>query len=181
MLKATATRQDFSPYPLHYFHAMWRLLEPTGNLKLFLALLGDEVVSGQLIVPFGDTVINKMSVWSGSHGSKRPNEVLQWHSIEWSKRNGYHYYDFEGIDERAAALVQKGEPIPDELKQTVTSFKLGFGGDAARFPPALYLVRNRYLRWGYETVFPRISESAVIRAAVGRYRSGYGGSGRRGG
>ncbi len=174
VLSATAARQGFATYPISYFVEMWRQLEPPGNLKMFVAEYRGEVVSAQLIVPFGDTVVNKLSVWSGRHGSRRPNELLQWHAIEWSKRNGFRFYDFEGIDERAVEALQRREPIPEDLKQTVTSFKLGFGGDAVRYPPALSLVRSRALRWGYETVFPRISGSGLARRAVNRFRVGLG-------
>ncbi len=174
MLATTAKRQGFGLYPIRYFQAMWQHLHPTGHLKLFIAEHEGEVVAGQLIVPFGETVINKLSVWSGLHGDKRPNEALQWNSIEWSKANGYRYYDFEGINRAAAEALRRNEPIPEELKQTVTSFKVGFGGAPVVFPEAYYFVRSSLVRFGYESVLPRVADSPLMEKVVGALRFGGG-------
>jgi lipid II:glycine glycyltransferase (peptidoglycan interpeptide bridge formation enzyme) len=172
MLVTTGDRQGFTVYPEEYFTEMWQWLRPHGYVRLFLAEYEGDVMSGQLVVPFGDTVINKLSVWSGRHGSKRPNHTLQWHAIEWSKANGYRYYDFEGIDRRAVESARENEPLPQSLKQTVTSFKLGFGGEPVLFPSAQYHVGNALVRWGYESVFRRVSDWPLVKKAVGRFRSG---------
>jgi peptidoglycan pentaglycine glycine transferase (the first glycine) len=172
MLVTTGDRAGFTVYPEEYFTEMWRWLHPHGYVRLFVAEYQGEIVSGQLVVPFGDTVINKLSVWSGSHGSKRPNHVLQWHAIEWSKANGYRYYDFEGIDHRAVEAARENQPLPQSLEQTVTSFKLGFGGEPVLFPNAQYHVGNPLIRWGYESIFRRISGWSPVRKAVGLFRSG---------
>jgi lipid II:glycine glycyltransferase (peptidoglycan interpeptide bridge formation enzyme) len=172
MLRATAERQGFITYPEVYYRGMWRALHPHGFLRLFLAEYEGEVVSGQLLVPFRTSVTNKLSVWSGRHGSKRPNEVLQWHAIQWSHAQGFRYYDFEGIDVRAVEAAEQNAPIPAGLKQTVTSFKLGFGGIPVRFPAPQSSATNRIVTLGYESLLPAITKNPAVARIVARVRTG---------
>lgn len=124
LLVATCQRQQFSPSPEEYSVKMWRLLRPYGYIRLFLAEDGDEAVSAHLIVPFGDTVLAKRGGWSGRHGRRHPNRVLHRTVIKWAKAQGYRYYDFEGIDLRAARAIVHGEPLSDSLTQSVPRFAL---------------------------------------------------------
>ncbi len=174
ILATTGARKHFSPYPKAYFKAMWRLLRPYGYAQLFIAEYEGEAVSAQLAIPFGDTVINKMSVWNGRYGNRRPNEALQWASIQWAKEQGYRYYDFEGIEPSAAIAIRNGEPMPKSLKQTVTSFKLGFGGQAVLFPAAYDYLYNPLLRWGHTEIFPKVRKNRVVKRLLKRIRTGTG-------
>lgn len=170
LLVATGQRQNFSVYPEEYFLRMWRVLRPHGYLQMFVAEYEGEVVSAQLVVPFGDTVINKLSVWSGRHGNRRPNELLQWTTIVWAKTQGYRYYDFEGISPKAASAVLQGRPLPDSMAQTVTSFKLGFGGQVVVYPGAYDYVCNPVLRWAYTTLFPNRTNASAVKKLRKRFR-----------
>ncbi len=171
MVIETSQRQGFSPYPEEYFREMWRVLSPHGYIRLFLAEYESEVVSAQLAIPFGDTMINKLSVWSGRHGNRRPNEALQWAAIQWAKSNGYRYYDFEGIKTEAARAELRNEPLSDAFKQTVTSFKLGFGGEVTLFPGAYTYIYNPVLRSGFDAIFPTIANSQAVKTMLHRLRS----------
>jgi len=172
ILTTTSQRQSFSIYPEYYFAEMWRVLSPHGYIKLFLAEFEGELVSAQLAVPFGDTVINKLSVWSGQHGSRRPNEALQWAAITWAKSQGYRFYDFEGIRPEAARAVLNQETIPEALKQTVTSFKLGFSDHVVFFPPAYDYVYNPLFRWFYTEIFPKVKKQPAVTRILKRVRTG---------
>lgn len=171
ILTATSQRQQFSPYPKRYFTEMWRLLSPAGCVKLFLAEYAGEVVSAQLAVPFGQTMINKMSVWNGRYGNRRPNEAIQWAAIQWAKAEGYRYYDFEGIKPAAAQAILNGEPVPETIKQTVTSYKLGFGGQPRLFSGAFEYVYNPLYRLAYTEIFPRIRTQRKVKRLLKRLRT----------
>lgn len=171
ILASTGERQDFSPYPKKYFVEMWRALRPFGYAQLFVAEYEGEMVSAQLAVSFGDTMINKMSVWNGRHGNYRPNEALQWAAIQWAKEHGFRYYDFEGIKPSAAKALLKDEPVPESLKQTVTSFKLGFGGQAVLFPQAYDYLYNPLYRWIYTELFPKVRNQRFIKRLLKRIRT----------
>jgi lipid II:glycine glycyltransferase (peptidoglycan interpeptide bridge formation enzyme) len=171
LLRATATRQGFVPLPDRYFTSMWDVLHPRGHLRLTVAELDGEVLAAQLAVAFGDTVTNKMSVWSGRHGAHRPNEAIQWSTIKWAAERGYRWYDLEGIALRAAQAVLAGEPLPDSARQSVTSFKLGFGGRVVVLPPAYEDLYNPALRWGYTRLYPRVRDHRAVRRHVKRIRT----------
>jgi peptidoglycan pentaglycine glycine transferase (the first glycine) len=171
LLIATSQRQKFSLPSKEYFVKMWRVFNPHGYVRLFLAEYEGETVSALLAIPFRDTVLYKRGAWSGYHGSCRPNEVLQWAAIEWAKSQGYQYYDFEGIKPEAARAILRDEPLPGALKRTVTSFKVGFGGQVTLFPRAYDYVYDPVLRWVYTTAFPKISSLSVVERALNYLRT----------
>jgi peptidoglycan pentaglycine glycine transferase (the first glycine) len=171
MVEATAQRQGFRPFPPEYYATMWRVLNPRGYLRLTIAEFEGETIAAQFTVPFGDTVINKLGVWPGRHGDSHPNEALHWDAMKWSKEHGYRFYDFEGIDLRAARALSDGEALPPDLGQSVTSFKLGFGGDVRIFPGAYFDASNAMIRWLYDSVFPKVSRWEPVRKGVAMLRT----------
>jgi lipid II:glycine glycyltransferase (peptidoglycan interpeptide bridge formation enzyme) len=171
LLVATSRRQKFPSEPEEYYVKMWRVLGSRGYAKLFLGELEGEPVSALLAISFGDTVIYKRGAWSGCHGGRHPNYVLQWAAIMWAKSHGYHYYDLEGIELEAALAIMDDEPIPDSLKQSVTSFKLGFGGEMVLHPGAYDYVYHPLLRRAYNIVFPKIANWSVTKTALHRFRT----------
>lgn len=117
-----------------------------------MADCGQDIVSVQLAVAFGDTVVNKLSVWSGLHASRKPNEALQWYAVCWSKEHGYRYYDLEGIEPQAVGAIQRDEAAPESSLRSVTSFKLGFGGRVVELPGVYEHFCNRAMRVLYDEI-----------------------------
>jgi lipid II:glycine glycyltransferase (peptidoglycan interpeptide bridge formation enzyme) len=171
LVVATSRRQGFEPHPFAYFAEMWRLFRPGGHVQLFVSEYRGAMVSGQLAIAFGDRVIAKNSGWNGEHGSLGPNHVMEWTTLQWTKANGYDYYDLEGIDIRAARVALAGESQPEHLRRTHSFYKLGFGGEVVMFPGAHVRVPNAALRWGYWTVFPRLKRMRAVRSAINRLRT----------
>jgi lipid II:glycine glycyltransferase (peptidoglycan interpeptide bridge formation enzyme) len=155
LLRMTSKRQNFKTFPIKYFNKMWDTFAKQGNIKLFLAKYNAQVVSAQLAIAFGDTVTNKLTVWSGEHAKRRPNEGLLWGVMQWGKSQGYRYYDLEGIEREAAEGIQRGEDLPKSMRRTVTHFKLGFGGDVMLFPPSYTFIQNPLARWVYHKLIDR--------------------------
>lgn len=147
VLELTGQRQNFKISSEAYYTHLREVFEPQGNLKLFVADHEGELVSAQLSILFGDTVVNKMTVWSGEQGHLKPNEVLLWHVICWAKAQGYRYYDFGGISSTLARKILKDEPLTEKLARSVSSFKLGFGGRIVAFPQAHIYFGSSLLRW----------------------------------
>lgn len=170
LLAATGQRQGFAPEPEAYISGMYRILAPRGWIRLFIAEYRGEPVSAALAICFGDTVFYKRGAWSGLHGKHRPNEVMQWELVRWAKAQGYRAYDFEGIEPACARAVLRGEPIPEPLNGTVTSFKLGFGGRVALFPGVYDYVYNPFLRWTHHAMC-RVEHSTVARRMLNRIRT----------
>jgi lipid II:glycine glycyltransferase (peptidoglycan interpeptide bridge formation enzyme) len=124
ILQKTAIRQGFVCDSMEFFVEMWKLFHPVGFLKLNIVEHDGEVVATDWMVPFGNTVVSKRAAWNGRFGNQRPNDLLTWSSILWAREHGYSYYDFDG--------VRLSEP-----ERTVSSFKLGFGGEVVPLPPTL--------------------------------------------
>lgn len=171
LMLATAQRRGFSAYPRSYYAEMWRLFRPHGFIRMFLAEYQGEVVTAHLVIPFGDTLLSKMGYWSGRHGKLKPNEFLEWEVITWAKAQGYRCYDFEGINVKTAKMLQHGEPLPDSLRQTATSFKLGFTRQVAFFPGAYEYIYHPFIRWGYNKLYQQISGSKALKKMVHRFRT----------
>lgn len=171
ILVATGARQGFTPLPRRYFEHMWDVLAPRGMLRLCVADVEGTPVAAQIAVAFGDTVVNKLSVWSGEAGTHRPNEAVQWATIQWAHAHGFRWYDLEGLRLEAAHAVVRGEPIPEAVRQSVASYKLGFGGQVVVMPRAHVWVPNPAARWAFDKAYPKIAEQRWFRTMVKRMRT----------
>jgi lipid II:glycine glycyltransferase (peptidoglycan interpeptide bridge formation enzyme) len=172
LLTSTSQRRGFSTFDLKYFQTMWDLFAPSGGMKLFLAELGNEPVSAQFCIAFGDTVIAKQIGWSGLHGKLHPNEALDWNTIRWAKENGYKFYDLEGIENPAAQAILDGDPLPMEYANSPTSYKLRLGGEVRINPGAYCFVSNPLLRSIYNRVGFQVANWPIIHKAASRFRTG---------
>ncbi len=171
LLTATSARQGFEPYPLAYFEAMWRILHPRGILRLSIAELDGEPIAGQIAIPFGTMVVNKLSVWSGRFGNCRPNEAIQWSAIEWAHNHGYDVYDLEGIKLSAAQALLEGQSLPPSLSQSVVSFKLGFCDNVVVGPSAQVFIPNPMVRWGFRQLYPRLRDQRWMKSLAKSLRN----------
>jgi lipid II:glycine glycyltransferase (peptidoglycan interpeptide bridge formation enzyme) len=134
LANATSKRQNFELPHEGFSRRLWDAFDAYGRAKLFLAKIQEEVLSAILVLVSGNTVINTLSVWTGTHGECKPNEALQWHVIRWAKAKGYRYYDLNGIEPAALEGLKSSGTISTEFRQSMTSFKLGFGGEAIELP-----------------------------------------------
>jgi lipid II:glycine glycyltransferase (peptidoglycan interpeptide bridge formation enzyme) len=162
LLMSTAGRQGFQDYEKSYFQQLWRLFAPGGHAQLFFVEYEGKPVSAIFCLAFGDTAICKKRGWSGEFGNLRPNEVAEWEVIQWAKEAGYRYYDFEGIQLRAAESVLRGEPLAEQSVEPDTNYKLKFGGDVRIFPEPLVYFSNPLIRWGHRVVYPAIADWPII-------------------
>lgn len=167
---ATGARQTFPPYPESHFAALWRAFRPGCGVRMFVAEYEGEPVSALLVLIHGDTVSQHAMGWSGRHASVKPNEALVWAAIAWSKENGYRWFDFTWVDARAAAAVVRGEPLPDDVADSVASFKLGFGGAVTLLPGTYDYVDNRALRAAVRSLVPLAYRLQSVRNAQHRLR-----------
>ncbi|HTY38483.1 MAG TPA: peptidoglycan bridge formation glycyltransferase FemA/FemB family protein [Bacteroidota bacterium] len=146
LLEATARRQRFTAPSYSYFARLWNCLDPAKHIKLFVAECQGAPISSLLTIPFGDRVVALAFGWSGSMGRLRPNELLIWKAIEWSKANGYTIFDMDGIHIAAAHALLNGKPLPEFLRSDPTRFKLGFGGSITVLQPTFEYAPNWAVR-----------------------------------
>ena len=150
MLVATAQRQRFTPHSTGYLEAMWDVFEAEADIALLLIEYEGRVVSGRMGIGFGDTFTDKLGAWSGEAGKLRPNHAVVWSAIRWAREAGYRHFDFEGIDLAGALALRAGEELPTDVRDSVTSFKVGFGGAPVIMPSAWHRIDNRFIVWLYD-------------------------------
>ena len=167
-LQATSQRQNFPEYPEEYWQRFDAVFQACGFTKIFLSEYEGEVVSSVLLVNFGDTVIYKKGGWLGSQKDLHPNEVLHWEAIQWAKRQGYRYYDFEGINPDAARAILQEGTLPKSFHGSLSWFKTGFGGELSFYPGAYDYLPDPLLRWGYANIFARIKGYPAVDRLVNR-------------
>lgn len=166
ILRLTGERQDFNVNDEKYYASTARIFGVDDGFKLFLAEHDNEVASAMFAIAFGDTVLFKRGGWSGQLGALRPNEAMHWAAIKWAKAAGYRYYNFEGINVEAARRHLAGEKLVSNQLNSVTRFKLGFGGDVHLLPGVLDHVRNPVLGWSYRNLGIRLLDSERVDRVV---------------
>lgn len=171
LLSATAERQEFTPPPLRYFESMWQLLAPNGWIGLFLVEHDGDPISAQLVIPFGDTVVVKSKGWSGNDSSLGPNQLLDWETMMWSKRSGFHYYDLEGIDHGLAVALKSGAGAVTPQEHGRTYFKLSYGGDVVLEPGGYEYLAPGIVRVAYEHVFRHALSPHLLDHVAARIRA----------
>lgn len=170
MLRLTAERQGFVANSLSYLEHVFDTLGL--DCRVFIAEFEGRPLAGMLALTFGDTVVYKRGAWSGEEGKKRPNEVMHWEAISWAMEHGYRFYDFDGIEPDVATAVLAGEKIPSEAVDSVTRFKLGFGGDVLKLPEASSFLPNRLFRVAHDRVYSHVADLRVVKRAMRRARVG---------
>ncbi len=146
LMVSLCERRKTSPNPaeLGFFQLLWNNLAPKGWVKVFLTLREKEPISAGLAFAFNDWFRVWKVGWSGEHGELKPNEALWWHMIQHSQQAGISNFDFVSIDPNPARAILEGRAV-DSIIDSVTSFKLGFGGQVKLLPGAFLHFPNPLL------------------------------------
>ncbi len=102
------------------FEAALELLRPKGMIRFSLARVDEVPVAASVELLHKRVMFGWYGGVDRSFGQYTPNEVLQWHVLEWGANNGYALYDFGGA----------GKP---DLKYRVRDYKAKFGGELVNF------------------------------------------------
>lgn len=120
----TANRKDFI---LESYNLTKEIFDKKLLSRLFVAKVENKIVSGNLILLSNTGILWKLGGSNNEFSEYRPNHLLQWKIIEWSKKQGYSYYDMGG------ALPPRydinGVPVDEGSGEGPSSFKRKFGGE----------------------------------------------------
>jgi lipid II:glycine glycyltransferase (peptidoglycan interpeptide bridge formation enzyme) len=146
LIDTTSRRQGFSLYPRVYYEQMWYAFSQRDRVQLLIAEHDGIILASNLVIGFANDAVYKMGGWHGIKKNVPPNELLHWVGMEWGKKRGYRYYDFDNINFSVAQKLLVGdEPSADACKG-VSRFKLGFGGEVSLFPRAYdYTSRSLFM------------------------------------
>ena len=126
LLKHTAKNDNFSTHDKNYYEKL--LNTPALNARIVfvehdarpLDTVRDRPVAGAILLTYSDTLYYLHGAMDRNYKSMMAPYLMHWEIMKWAKAQGYHYYDFWGID----ANRWPG----------VTRFKLGFGGQEVEYP-----------------------------------------------
>lgn len=170
LMWALCKRRGTSPTPPQkdFFENLWGVFHPAGFVKLFVAELAGVPISANLVFPFGDAVRSWKIGWAGDHTELRPNELLYWEVIRWSKRNGYRIFDFVWIETELAKALERTHPVDWNSVDGMSYFKLGFGGTPLVLPNPRYRFYHPLLRGFAKVGGSRLLESQTVARLAGR-------------
>lgn len=149
LLVETGARDRFPVYPRYVFADMLRnysaeraARDGTAEMALLMAEHGGVPIAAGIVAVLGTWSWSMMCGSSGlpEHRKMRPNYLLQWESMRWSKARGAEFYDFRGIPD----VLKPGEEM-----YGVYEFKRGFGGFVYRVIPTQDLVLRPAIYWPY--------------------------------
>jgi lipid II:glycine glycyltransferase (peptidoglycan interpeptide bridge formation enzyme) len=104
------------PISMKYYQMVFDVLYPKKQLKVLFAEYDGKLIAGAIFPYFEDRIY----YWDGAsyqeYNKVAPNNLIQWHLIEWAVKNEFKVYDMIGAN------------IP-----SIAKFKASFGGDMARY------------------------------------------------
>lgn len=122
LLKKTAKRDSFRPHPLAYYEALVKTLKAASQTDLFFAKIGQDIISGCIMVYFGNTA---SYIHAASDGPYRAANALVWTAIKEAKNKQCKYFDLYGV-----APLDADEKHP---WRGLTKFKESFGGTRSHY------------------------------------------------
>lgn len=133
LTEETTARDKFRPHPKKYYESMLRNISGDGKngmrVELKIAYFENHPTAAAIIGYFGDTATYLHGASSQEHRNLMAPYFLHWKIIKETKKLGYKFYDFGGIDEAKWPGV--------------TRFKKGFGGFEINYPGTFDLPINK--------------------------------------
>ncbi|MCW2579364.1 MAG: peptidoglycan bridge formation glycyltransferase FemA/FemB family protein, partial [Blastococcus sp.] len=148
--KATGEHHGFNGFSLDYLTAMYRELTPGGHLVLLVGEFEGRPVAVQLCTGAGGVLTARTTGFDRSSAGAhlRVPAATVWAAMQWGRENGYRSFDFGGIEERSAAVLEAGGPVEDMA--SFDQVKTDFGGRLVRYPEAVELIASPLVRWAYD-------------------------------
>ena len=108
-----------------FYSALWPEFAERQRIKFLLAHHAGKIIAGAIFLLYRDSAyyLSGASYNSGLH--LRPNNLIQWHFIQWAVTQKFSIYDMGGV----------GHP-------GITRFKLSFGGQSTAYNRLYRLIRT---------------------------------------
>lgn len=140
----TAKRDRFSAQSDAYVRQQFERLKEDGTATILIAEKDGKPLAANFLIAFGDTVTYLYGASSSMDRQLMAPYLLHWESIIWAKSNGFHYYDFWGINPS-----DKNHPDFKKAWDGISRFKAGWGGAVIELPGTYDLpLKNRLYRLG---------------------------------
>ncbi len=173
LIRATGEHHGFHGFNLDYLTTMYRELDhPGGHVVLFVGEFEGRPVAIQLCTGSGGVLTARMTGFDRSSPGAhlRVPAATVWAAMQWGRENGYQEFDFGGIEEQSAAVLEAGGPPRDMA--SFDQFKTDFGGRLVRYPQAVEFIASPLVRSAYDLARRSTAGSALLGAARRVARAG---------
>lgn len=142
LMASTQARAGFTLRSRDYLSGYWRLQHASDQGELFLAFVGDEVVSGVFVTHLGRRAWYKDGGSVRRHSELMAPYLLQWEVIRWLRSRGIESYDL-------VAVPRPSELSPQHPLYGLHRFKSGFSETVTEYVGTwdLPLSRRRHAIW----------------------------------
>lgn len=178
LMAGSAQHQGYTPLPLDYMTALYRELDATGHVVMFVGEANGVPVAADLMTGCGEMIRGRLSGFDRSGEAMRLSvpAAIRWELIKWAKAQGYRWFDFGGLrPETLAALLDSADastckgPSADTVS-TADQPKITFGGTAFRYPTAVEMIRPAVLRTVYDLAWRSATGRRVFSEVKGLLR-----------
>lgn len=109
----TRKNHGLPPQPWHFFNKIFEHIISLRKGFVALAFFNDKPIAGAVYFHFGEKAIFKYGASDKFYQHLRPNNLIMWEAIKWSKQNGCEHFSLGRTDLINSGLLQ---------------FKRGWGG-----------------------------------------------------
>lgn len=136
IMEITGKRNEFVVRNYEYYKTVLEKFNKE-NVKLILTKHENEILSGMILILYGNKVWYLYGASSNNKRNLMPNYLMQWYGINKAKEFGAEIYDFMGVP-----------GILDDMKEHpefgLYRFKKGFGSDFTEFIGQVVLPINKF-------------------------------------
>lgn len=171
LMAHTARHQGYQPLPVPYVETFHRELAATGHAVLFVGEVDGRPVAADLLTGCGGVIKGRLGGFdrSGPAGKLSVPGAMRWAAIRWAREEGFHWFDFGGIDATMLDDLLAGRTGVEESWPGADRAKLSFGGVPFAYPPAVERVAPP-VRWTYDRLERSSSGRRLLAAATERLR-----------
>ena len=120
LLDETARRDGIKNHPKDYYRKILKNI-PSEHMELILAKFDGEIISGALVVFYGEVAVYLHGASSDKMRNLMAPFGVQWKAIELAKEKGCRKYDFGGV-----SMATEKYPQVKKSWDGITRFKTGF-------------------------------------------------------
>ena len=171
LMGETARHQGYEPLPEAYVETFYRELAPD-HAVLFVGEVHGVPVAADLLTGCGGVIKGRLGGFdrSGEAGKLSVPGAMRWAAILWAKEQGYHWFDFGGIDPDMLDDLLAGRTDDPERWPGGDRAKLSFGGSAYAYPTPVERIAPAPVRLAYDAVRSNPRGQAALRALAERLR-----------
>lgn len=95
-------------HSVNYYYDMLHLLSKKYGVRIFYALLGEQVIAAMSVCMFKDMINPWFGATMAEYARTEAGTLLYWEIIKYGNENGYKQYDFLGLDIGPISFYKRG-------------------------------------------------------------------------